>query len=499
VNPDSRKEIIDFCNSRNQIIDKLSIELLEEKENWKEILENLDEPIISAEKVREKLTMHTSKLSQMEDKVEIKKTKFAPKAKETDADFYIMDEYEITNKSCSEGKMDDFQNYFRDKYDFLSSLLSKRAGFSPLSQERFKRAEQYAEVDIVGMVVKKWVSKKGNKIFELDNFEGKMLVIVSQDDHKMNMEADKILIDDVIGIKGKKFTDEMIIMQSYLRPDLEQRPAKKAKRDLSVMLISDTHVGSKLFLEKEFKKFISWLNGNSVSESEKDRIGKIKYLVVAGDNVDGIGIYPNQIDELGIKDIYQQYDKFAECIKEVPEHIEVFICPGQHDAVRRADPQPAIPREYVKELYDLKNIHFVGSPSWVEMEGIKCMIYHGASHHDMYAATKHLDVKKPELGMIELLKRRDISTGFGQFQPYVPEKKDYMLIREEPDIYFGGDMHHKGYATYRGCLAVNAGTWQEQTDFQIKEGHKPTPGIAIDINLKTRQLTENNFYSKEGL
>ena len=42
-------------------------------------------------------------------------------------------------------------------------------------------------------------------------------------------------------------------------------------------------------------------------------------------------------DNLAIKDIYKQYDKFTELIRQVPEYIEVFICPGQHDAVRRAD------------------------------------------------------------------------------------------------------------------------------------------------------------------
>jgi DNA polymerase II small subunit len=54
-------------------------------------------------------------------------------------------------------------------------------------------------------------------------------------------------------------------------------------------------------------------------------------------------------------------------------------------------------------------------------------------------------------------------------------------------------MHHKGYINYRGCTCINAGCWQSRTEFQIKEGHIPTPGIAIDINLKTRRITENNF------
>jgi len=497
IQSERRKQIVEYCNNRQQIIDKKSIELLEHEEHWQEILEGITEPIVAYRKITEKLAKHGSKVAQTNEEVEIKKGSFIAHAKDVDPDFRIMEEYEVTNQSLSEGKIGDFLKYFRDKYEFLSHLLENRTGFSPVAFTKIGRMDKYAELDIIGMVVKKWVSKNGNTTIELDSLEGRCIAIVSKDDFETNREADKILLDDVIGLKGKKFADEVIIIKSIIRPDLPQRPPKKAERDLSVMLISDTHVGSKLFMEKEFNKFISWINGGTYSEKEKERLGKIKYLVIAGDNVDGIGVYPGQIDELEIKDLYEQYNKFSEFVKKIPEHIEIFICPGQHDAVRRADPQPAIAREYVKDLYDLSNVHFVGSPSWVEIEGLKAMIYHGASHHDMYMATKHLDAKQPELAMIELLKKRDLSTGFGLNQPYVPEKIDYMLIREEPDFYFAGDMHHKGYANYRGCTCVNAGTWQERTDFQVKEGHIPTPGIAIDINLKTRKITENNFYQKE--
>ena len=53
------------------------------------------------------------------------------------------------------------------------------------------------------------------------------------------------------------------------------------------------------------------------------------------------------------------------------------------------------------------------------------------------------------------------------------------------------------YAQYRGCMVANAGCWQKRTDYQVKEGLMPTPGICLDINLKTRKLTENNFCTVE--
>ena len=124
------------------------------------------------------------------------------------------------------------------------------------------------------------------------------------------------------------------------------------------------------------------------------------------------------------------------------------------------------------------------------------MVYHGASLHDLYSSVNYLSASKPQEAMAELLKRRDLMVSYGMKQPYVPEKKDFMLIREEPDFYFGGDMHHNGYMQYRGCTIINSGTWQDRTDFQIQQGHVPTPGIAVEVDLKTRNLRETHFAAK---
>ncbi|MBI4210765.1 MAG: metallophosphoesterase [Candidatus Diapherotrites archaeon] len=487
------KEIIEFCSSREQLIDRESLELLSAEEHWKQVLEQISSPMVTAKEVKQCLVKHNSKLGEMMMETVVKRGSFTATAKETAGRFRVMKELEAGGKGASEGKLKDFKEYFMDKYTFLSSLLSHRTGFAPKTFDRLKDLPKYAEADIIGMVMKKWVSKNGNTTIEVDSPDGRCIVIVSKEDLETNRDADRILLDDVIGVKGKKFSDEVIIAKRFLWPDIMQRTPKNADTDLSAALISDIHVGSKLFMEKEFSRFIAWLNGSVASESEKRHMGKIKYLFIAGDNVDGVGIYPEQFDELEIKDVYAQYDRLSELILQIPEYIEIFIAPGQHDAVRRADPQPAIQHEFVKGISSAGNVHFIGSPGWVEAEGLKFMVYHGASMHDMIAATKHLKYTEPEKAMIELLRRRDLSTGFGLTQPYVPERHDYMVIREEPDFYFGGDMHIKGYAQYRGCLVANAGCWQSRTDFQVKQGLQPTPGICIDINLKTRKLTENNF------
>jgi len=493
IQKDRKTLIREKCAANGKIIVTEAVEILSNEEHWEKILEKDDSNFITAEKIKELLIKHESKVSMSAQEVVVIKSGIKRLAEEHSANFKILGDREATHQSSSEGKVKDFLAYFKDKYDFLSSLLKNRAGFFPKPIDKIKGLQRNEEVDIIGMVVKKWVSKNGNLTIELDSPEGRCIAIVSKDDDLQNREAKKILLDDVIGIKGKKFSDEILIVKSFVWPDIKHKPIKMADIDLSIGVISDVHVGSKLFMQKEFSKFVSWISGDIVSEKEAERAGKIKYLVIAGDNVDGVGIYPDQYDELEIKDIYEQYKRFAEIIQSIPEHIEIFICPGQHDATRRADPQPPIYKEYAQDLSKLGNVHLIGSPSWIEIEGLKCVVYHGGSFHDMYASMGNLNNAEPEKAMVEILRRRDFSTGFGLNQPYVPTQKDLMVIREEPDFYFGGDMHHKGYTNYRGCTCVNAGCWQGRTDFQIKEGHIPTPGIAIDINLKTRKITENNF------
>ena len=495
---DKEKTIAKYASEKNALIDNAAIKLLSETDDSEKIIDEFvkDNVFIITEKdVSSKLVRKETKVSSVKEVV-IKKSRFRAVAKDISPNFRIMEEYDVTGQSNSEGKVGDFLKLFRDKYNFLYSVLVQRPGFSPKPIAQLERAVNKSEFQFVGMVNKKWKTKNGHIAVQFEDEDSECIGVILKDDRATTKSVGEIVLDDVIGIRGTKLGNEMVAVKEIFRPDLMKKTPKKVEQDLSVIVTSDTHIGSKLFLENEFSRFISWLNGNVSSEAEKERIGKIKYMFIVGDTVDGVGVYPDQYDELAIKDIFEQYNVFTEYIKQIPEYIQVFICPGQHDAVRRADPQPAIPKEYVKDLSDYGNVFFIGSPGWVEMEGLKCLVYHGASLHDLYGSVNFLSNKEPQKAMIELLKRRDIMVGYGKGNPYVPERKDFMLIREEPDFYFGGDMHHNGYEMYRGCMVVNPGTWQKQTEFQIKMGHDPTPGIVPEIELKTRKIRENVFSAK---
>ena len=71
----------------------------------------------------------------------------------------------------------------------------------------------------------------------------------------------------------------------------------------------------------------------------------VKYFVLSGDGVDGVGIYPGQERHLAIKDLFNQYGELARLLEGLPDWVDLMILPGNHDAVRPAEPQPALDPE----------------------------------------------------------------------------------------------------------------------------------------------------------
>jgi DNA polymerase II small subunit len=492
-------EIITFAERGGLILSKESIDLLALQNNWKEILDELSsEGIFFVEpNVLEKKLSRT-KISQVITEVEVRKPSFVAQAKDRAPQYRVMEEYDVTGKSNSEGKVSNFLRMFRSKYDLLSAMLKTRHNLNPRGIKNLAEVRDKEQVDVIGMVNKKWITKKGHTAFEIEDLDTKCIALVMEKEKALIEKADRVIEDNVIGIKGTKWGKDFIIVKEFFWPDMPIRAAKTSNDEVFIGGITDMHVGSKLFYEEQFNKLLDHLNGKGLNEKQQERVGKIQYLFVTGDNVAGIGVYPGQVDDLIQKDVYEQYQKFEELMLQIPEYIHVFICPGQHDAVRRAEPQPAIDKEFTPQLSKLRNYHFISSPSWVETEGLKNLIYHGPSVHDLISSVSFLEMTKPEEGMVELLKKRDLMPKYGGKNPYVPEEKDYMVIKEEPDLVWFGDMHHKGYATYRGTTILNSGCWEGQTDFQKKMGHVPTPCVFPVINLKTRQISETQFL-RDGL
>jgi DNA polymerase II small subunit len=255
--------------------------------------------------------------------------------------------------------------------------------------------------------------------------------------------------------------------------------------------MSDTHFGSNTFLHEEWNTFVKWLNCEIGNEKSIKLAESIKYIVIAGDIVDGVGIYPEQEKELSIIDIYEQYEEAAMQIDKMPR-IKIILAPGNHDAVRQAEPQPALPSEFA-ELFP-KNVMHVGNPALLDIEGVKLLIYHGRSIDDMVTKIPRLDYSKPHQAMIEMLKRRHLAPLYGNRTLIAPEKEDYLVIDDVPDIMHSGHVHTYGTTFYRGIFLVNSSCWQSQTEFQKKINLNPIPG-NVAVYRPGGEPIRLNFYS----
>ena len=397
---------------------------------------------------------------------------------------------DITDISTCVGDYDEFVNYFRDRYDRLSGIIKRRISPQPMdSLKRNGNSHGKNDVCVVGMVSDFTTTTKGHKIITLDDSTGNCSVLLPKD---KGVFENNIILDEVIGISGFITNDGLIIANHITYPEVPiTNSPNRSPVPSSAILTSDLHVGSDVFLEDAWDRFVKWLNLEVGDEKQRAVAEKIQYMVIAGDIVDGVGIYPNQEYELTITDIYDQYRRAAEYLAELPDRIRIIISPGNHDAVRQAEPQPALPEE-IRRLFD-EDVVFVGNPSLIEISGIRILIYHGRSLEDLITAVPKASYDNPEIGMVEMLRRRHISPVYGAHVSIAPESTDHFVIETIPDIVHCGHVHTIGISKYRGVTLINSGTWQDQTDFQKRLNIKPDPAKVPIIDLQTMGVSVVRF------
>jgi DNA polymerase II small subunit len=413
---------------------------------------------------------------------------FSPKASDIEADYRI----ESKAIETTEGNVNGFVEYFRNRLERIREMLMLRNYTITKSIETLRNYTDGREVVVVGMVNSRITTKNRNIMVLMEDATGEAKVIFMNSNSKESADlfasASRLVNDEVVAIRGK-LSGPFIMAREILWPGVPIKEEKHIKDDIAIAFISDIHVGSKTFLERNFAKMLDWLNGN-VDSGSRALAGKVKYLVVGGDVVDGIGVYPEQEKDLAILDIYQQYRVFAGFLESIPDYIHVFILPGDHDAVQTAEPQPAFPSELIKTNRD--NVHFVTNPSYITVHGISILSYHGAGIISMLNSIPGLSYSRPEEAMIEMLKRRHLSPIYGG-NMVVPSKDDNLVIQAVPDILHMGHIHKNGIANYHGVNVVNSGAWQGRTEYQVKRGLVPSPCNLPVFEAKKYAFTTIDF------
>ena len=401
------------------------------------------------------------------------KIKFKRNQQKTDVEYDFEIIQDTSKKSYTSGELENLIAYFKSRYEKLANILSKRPELRNYTKIN-DIDDGMDSLSLILMVREIRSSKNGHKIVEFEDDTGTISILFSNKNEELFREAEKLVRDEVVGVIANKSDDRNFAFgQEIINPGVLRVPDKEM--DFGIVFLSDVHIGSLTFLEDAFQRFIDWINCEAGDEEQRRVAEDVKYLIIGGDIVDGIGVYPNQDKELAIKDITEQYNEAARFLGNIRSDIKIIIAPGNHDASRVAEPQPAVPEEYAKALYELDNVEFISNPGVVSLDGINVLIYHGRSFDDMVMAVKDFEYEKSDAIMEELLLKRHLAPLYGERTPLASELEDYLVIDEVPDIFHTGHIHINSYRRFKGVHLINSGTFQTQTEFQKIYNINPTP------------------------
>jgi DNA polymerase II small subunit len=386
-----------------------------------------------------------------------------------------------------------FSQLFKSRYEKLMRILGERPEARHLS--KISQLKRDGSGRVGGLVYSKKGMKNGVEVVVEDE-TGRVSIFASSEEAKKSVSQvslDQCVISEIEG-KGGRF-----LMKSLIQPDLPNRVVSPSKKTVYALFLSDLHVGSRKFLEGAFDRFVEWLSGVGVlAAQDSEIIRRLKYLIIAGDIVDGVGIFPNQEYELVESNVHKQYEMVSRKLASIPEYLSVLVIPGNHDSTRQALPQPMIPRKYAQSLYNLKNMTMLGDPALIRIHGVSVLIYHGRSLDDVLATTPGLSYERPTEAMKVLLKARHLAPMFGSRTPIAPEIEDYLVIDSVPDIFHAGHVHSVGVENYKGTLMINSGAWQAQTGYQANLGIMPRPGLVPIVNLANFEVITREFLTTFG-
>ena len=401
-------------------------------------------------------------------------------------------------KKPKKADVPNFVQYFKKRYEGIKQILSTRPDLSAMTSiSRIKSKTDKEQISLVGMISEKAETKNGNIILTVEDPTGEIKVLLGKDKKEVKEIGDDLVLDDIIGVKGQS-TGEIVFANSVFLPEIPQtKEYKKCPDEIYACFLSDIHIGSKQFLKDNFEKFLRWIRGEAGDESQKEIAARIKYIFIAGDLVDGVGIYPGQEKDLDVKDIFEQYKLCFNYLDKIPKDKTIIVSVGNHDAGRMSEPQPPL-NEKFRSGADFSNFVFVNNPGTVKIhksekfEGFTCLLYHGYSF-DYYVANVNSirnngGYDRADLIMKFLLQRRHLAPSYTSTLYNIDNLEDPLIIRDLPDFFITGHIHKTAVSNYKNITMVSGSTWQDKTEFQEKLGHKPEPCRVPIVNLNTRDI-----------
>ena len=377
---------------------------------------------------------------------------------------------------------------FQSRYRALARMLRGRPDLPNLRPIRELRASE-GVASVIGMVsgVRETLQRH-HLIVTVDDETGSLDALVPKDSAGARTP---FLPDEVVGLKltfGKE-PGRIPRVAQVERPDVPStRPVGRASTERRAIFLSDLHVGSRSFLTESWAHLVEFLRGRG---PHTDLASSIDYVVIAGDLVDGIGVYPRQERDLAIPDVVEQYTELGRRLAELPDRLMIVAIPGNHDAVSPAEPQPGLPANLTFLLPP--NVRTLANPSTFALSGVVVEAYHGRSFDDLIPAIPGASYSHPTEVMKRMLEMRHLAPIYGDRTPLAPLPRDGLVIDPAPDILVTGHAHTYGVDRHRGVLLLNASTWQAETEYQRMRNITPVPARAAVVDLATLGLVSLDF------
>ena len=132
----------------------------------------------------------------------------------------------------------------------------------------------------VCMVVEK--REKGNRIFlTVDDYDEEATVLVNDSNPALWQTARRVARDQVLFLETRKSSGKLLVAENIVLPEIPDHRPGRADEEVYAVLISDVHVGSKVFLEDSFQRVVGWLRGEVGDLGQREIADRVKYVLVA--------------------------------------------------------------------------------------------------------------------------------------------------------------------------------------------------------------------------
>ncbi|MGV8172133.1 MAG: hypothetical protein ACP5OA_05580, partial [Candidatus Woesearchaeota archaeon] len=184
------------------------------------------------------------------------------------------------NTKSRKWSVQDFVNLYTVRFKELERMLRSRQELQNLTSiSKINIKKEKEKVALIGTVYDKGFTKTGNIMLTLEDPTGMVKAVITKNKEELFKQAEEIQLDETIGLTGTY--DQIIFVSGLFFPDIPlTKELKKSPEEGYFVVIADTEPGSKLFLEKEFNKFISWVAGDAGREKQREVASKIKYIFI---------------------------------------------------------------------------------------------------------------------------------------------------------------------------------------------------------------------------